>query len=71
MTIFTKIHKFVLGHSGWRYNKGMIFAMKSNIREREIEDKQIIKEKVVATWNKAYDIREKIGHDGAVEYARS
>lgn len=64
-----EIQQFVLDPTGWRYNKEMTFAMKSYIRERKCENKIIVKEKVLATWNKSYDTREKIRRNGAVEYA--
>lgn len=63
------IQAFILDPKGWVYNTQETFAMKSTIRERKLEDKTTVKEKVLITWNKKYADREKIRRDGALEYA--
>lgn len=65
-----EIQEFVLDEKGWLYNHERTFALKSYIRKRSLADKTVVKEKVLATWNKAYDVREKIRRDGAIEYAK-
>lgn len=64
------IQNFILEPSGWIYNEDMIFATKSMIRTRKLEGKNNeVKEKVLVTWNKIYEMREKRRRDGAIEYA--
>jgi len=62
------IQAFILDNEDWVMNPKETFAMKSFIRTRMV-NKMEIKEKVVATWNQAYDIREKLRREKAVEYA--
>lgn len=64
-----EIQSFLLDAEGWEYNEGLTFAKKSMIRERKLNDKIVVKEKVLATWNKKYADREKIRRDGAIAYA--
>lgn len=62
------VQTFVLEDEGWLFNESKTFAKKSMIRKRELDNKQIVQEKVVVTWNKKYADREKVRRKGAVEY---
>ena len=64
-----EIQEFILDPDGWVYNETMTFALKSMYRERKIGNKEIVKEKVLVTWNEKYAIREKTRRDGAINYA--
>ncbi len=64
------IQDFIIDEKGWLYNETETFASKSMIHKRFLKSKKIyVEEKVLVTWNKKYAIREKIGRDGALEYA--
>lgn len=64
-----EIQAFILDPNGWFYNEKETFAYKSTIRNRTLNGKEIIAEKVLVTWNKKYADREKRRRDGALEYA--
>lgn len=62
------IQNFALGTEGWKINKDETFAQKSMLRTRTVAGKTIT-EKVLVTWNQAYDCREKARRQKSVEYA--
>jgi len=62
------IQNFILNDDDWQMNETETFAMKSFIRTRIVEGKEIT-EKVLATWNQKYDFREKVRREKSVEYA--
>lgn len=63
------VQDFILDPQGWVYNPDETFAWKSTIRKRKLDEDRTVEEKLVVTWNKKYDIREKIRREGALEYA--
>lgn len=65
------IQEFILKPEGWEYNNRQTFAKKSTIRERNLGNGVVVKEKVLVTWSEAYAKREKIRRDGALAYAAS
>lgn len=70
-----EIQAFILDNSDCQFNTELTFAKKSMIRERVLvagtkkREEVSVKEKVLVTWNKKYDIREKVRRNGAIEYA--
>ncbi len=62
------IQTFALNPEGWLANDLDTFAMKSMIRKRTVNKKEIT-EKILVTWNQKYDYREKIRRQKSVEYA--
>jgi transposase len=64
-----EVQNFLLNPEGWVFNETLTFAKKSMIRERKLNGKVVVQEKVLVTWNKKYADREKIRRDGALEYA--
>ena len=63
------LQAFILDPEGWVYNTAETFAWKSMIRERKLDNKVTVAEKVLVTWNQKYSIREKIRRDSALDYA--
>lgn len=62
----------ILNPNDWQFNKELIFAKKSYLRERKLgtkKDSPLVKEKVLITWSKKYADRERIRREGALEYA--
>ncbi|HFU3805393.1 TPA: IS1634 family transposase, partial [Streptococcus suis] len=66
------IQEKILEESGWQFNQDITFAKKSYIRERKLgtkKDSPTVKEKVLLTWSKKYEDRERIRREGALAYA--
>ncbi|HFI0240453.1 IS1634 family transposase [Streptococcus suis] len=66
------IQEKILEESGWQFNQEITFAKKSYIRERELgtkKDSPTVREKVLMTWSKKYEDRERIRREGALDYA--
>ncbi|MFS5167678.1 IS1634 family transposase [Streptococcus agalactiae] len=66
------IQENILEESGWEFNQNLTFAKKSYIRERKLgtkKDSPTVKEKVLMTWSKKYEDRERIRREGALDYA--
>ena len=66
------IQEKILEESGWQFNQDVTFAKKSYIRERKLgtkKDSPIVREKVLLTWSKKYEERERIRREGALDYA--
>ena len=63
-----ELQAFILDPTGWQFNSSKTFAKKSTIRERVLSTKEVVKEKVVVTWNQRYALREKLRREGALEY---
>ncbi|NQK94760.1 IS1634 family transposase [Streptococcus suis] len=66
------IQEKILEESGWQFNQDITFAKKSYIRERKLgtkKDSPTVREKVLLTWSKKYEDRERIRREGALDYA--
>ncbi|MBY4972287.1 IS1634 family transposase [Streptococcus suis] len=66
------IQEKILEESGWQFNQEITFAKKSYIRERKLgtkKDSPTVREKVLLTWSKKYEDRERIRREGALDYA--
>ncbi|HFI0078218.1 TPA: IS1634 family transposase, partial [Streptococcus suis] len=66
------IQEKILEESGWQFNQDITFAKKSYIRERKLgtkKDSPTVKEKVLLTWSKKYEDRERTRREGALDYA--
>ncbi|HFI0461483.1 TPA: IS1634 family transposase [Streptococcus suis] len=66
------IQEKILEESGWQFNQDITFAKKSYIRERKLgtkKDSPTVREKVLMTWSKKYEDRERIRREGALDYA--
>lgn len=66
------IQEKILEESGWQFNQEITFAKKSYIRERKLgtkKDSPTVREKVLMTWSKKYEDRERIRREGALDYA--
>jgi hypothetical protein len=64
-----EIQAYILDGEGWQVNGTGTFAHKSMLHERKLEGGGTVTEKVLVTWNKAYDAREKARRAQALAYA--